>query len=313
MEQEEIILEVSIEDKGKRLDSYVSENIEELTRSYLQVLIDGGNVEIQGKTKIKSGQKLKGDEIIRVIIPEPEELNVIAEDLPIDIVYEDKDLIVINKSSNMVVHPAPGNYTGTLVNAILYHIKDLSSINGVIRPGIVHRLDKDTSGLIVVAKNDEAHVKLVDSFKDKTIKKTYLAIVKGRMSKDFGRIETVIGRNPHDRKKMAVVEKNGKTAISNYKVLDRGAKHTLVQVDIETGRTHQIRVHMKHIGYPIEGDKVYGNGNDYAKRQMLHAYKLSFIHPVTGERIELTGGLPEDFLDALKKLGLDKDKIMVTA
>lgn len=308
MEQDEIILEVTMEDKGKRLDAFVSENIEELTRSYLQVLIDKGNVEVEGKNKIKSGQKLKGNEIIKVIIPEPEELDVQAENLPINIVYEDKDLIVINKSANMVVHPAPGNYTRTLVNAILYHVKDLSSINGVIRPGIVHRLDKDTSGLIVVAKNDEAHVKLVDSFKDKTIKKTYLAIVKGSVSKDNGRIETIIGRNPHDRKKMAIVEKNGKIAISNYTVLDRGAKHTLVQVDIETGRTHQIRVHMKHLGYPIEGDKVYGNGNDYAKRQMLHAYKLSFIHPVTGETIGLTGDLPEDFLDAMKKLGLDKDK-----
>ena len=174
MEKEEIVLEVMVEDKGKRLDSFVSENIEEITRSYLQTLIDDGNVSVEGKTKIKAGQKLKGNEIIKVCIPEPEELDVVPENIPIDIVYEDKYLLVINKSTNMVVHPAPGNYTGTLVNAILYNIKDLSSINGVIRPGIVHRLDKDTSGLIVVAKNDDAHVKLVDMFKDKTIKKTYL-------------------------------------------------------------------------------------------------------------------------------------------
>ena len=309
MEREEIILEVSIEDKGKRLDAYVSENVEELTRSYLQQLIDDGHVMIEGKTKVKSGQKLKGDEIISVVIPEPEPLNVEAEDLPIDIVYEDEYLLVINKSADMVVHPAPGNYSGTLVNAILYHVKDLSSINGVIRPGIVHRLDKDTSGLIIVAKNDEAHVKLVDNFKDKTIKKTYLAIVKGVIGKDSGRIETIIGRNPNDRKKMAVVEKNGKIAISNYIVLDRANKHTLVKVDIETGRTHQIRVHMKHLGYPIEGDIVYGQKNDFAKRQMLHAYRLSFIHPITKEEINLIGTLPEDFLNTLKKVGLDVGKI----
>lgn len=305
MEQEEIILEALIEDKGKRLDAFVAENVEELTRSYLQQLIEEGHVTIEGKGKIKAGLKLKGNELIKVIIPEPEELNIEAENIPIDIVYEDKDLVVVNKSSNMVVHPAPGNYSGTLVNAILYHIKDLSSINGVIRPGIVHRLDKDTSGLIVIAKSDEAHVKMVDSFKDKTIKKSYIAIVKGVIGRDNGRIETLIGRNPNDRKKMAVVEKNGKIAISNFTVLDRSNKHTLVRVDIETGRTHQIRVHMKHLGYPIEGDIVYGNGKDYAKRQMLHAFRLSFIHPITESSINLKGNLPEDFIDCLKHFGLN--------
>lgn len=306
MGKEEIILEVTVQDKGKRIDSFISENVEEITRSYLQSLIEDGQVSIKGKNKIKAGQKLKGSEIIKIIIPEPEELNIEAENIPINIVYEDKDIVVVNKNSDMVVHPAPGNYSGTLVNAILYHIKDLSAINGVIRPGIVHRLDKDTSGLIVIAKNDEAHVKLVDMFKDKSIKKTYIAIVKGIIVKDEGRIETIIGRNPNDRKKMAVVEKNGKIAISAYKVLDRGPKHTLVKVDIETGRTHQIRVHMKHIGHPIEGDVIYGNGKDYAKRQMLHAYKLSFIHPISGEKIELSGKIPEDFREALKKLGLNR-------
>ncbi len=309
MEQEEIILEVSPEDMGKRLDAFVSENIEEITRNYLQTLIEEGHVTIEGKKKVKAGQKLKGNEIIKVIIPEPEELNVEAENIPIDIVYEDKYLLVVNKSADMVVHPAPGNYSGTLVNAILYHIKDLSSINGVIRPGIVHRLDKDTSGLIVIAKNDEAHVKLVDSFKDKTIKKTYIAIVKGVIGKDIGRLETLIGRNPNDRKKMAVVEKNGKLAITNYRVLSKGLKHTLVKVDIETGRTHQIRVHMKHLGCPIEGDKVYGKGNDLASRQMLHAYRLSFSHPITGELINLKGEIPKDFLDIMKRTGLDLENL----
>lgn len=305
MEQEDILLIVSNEDKGKRLDAFVAENVEELTRSYLQQLIEDGHITIEGKGKIKAGLKLKGNEIVKVIVPEPEELNVEPEDIPIDIVYEDKDILVINKSSNMVVHPAPGNYSGTLVNAILYHIKDLSSINGVIRPGIVHRLDKDTSGLIVIAKSDEAHVKMVDSFKDKTIKKSYLAIVKGVIGRDTGRLETFIGRNPNDRKKMAVVEKNGKIAISNYTVLDRSNKHTLVKVDIETGRTHQIRVHMKHLGYPIEGDIVYGNGKDFAKRQMLHAFKLSFIHPISGELINLKGDLPEDFISCLRHFELN--------
>ena len=267
-----------------------------------------GTTEASATSSVTLGSLDVSPSIAVICIPEPEELDVVPENIPIDIVYEDKYLLVINKSANMVVHPAPGNYTGTLVNAILYNIKDLSSINGVIRPGIVHRLDKDTSGLIVVAKNDDAHVKLVDMFKDKTIKKTYLAIVKGSVSKDEGRIETIIGRNPNDRKKMAVVEKNGKIAISNYKVLDRGLKHTLVQVDIETGRTHQIRVHMKHIGYPIEGDMVYGKGNDYAKRQMLHAYRLVFTHPITGENLDLIGKLPVDFKDSLKKLGLIKNE-----
>ena len=309
MEQEEIILEVNSEDIGKRLDAFVSENIEEITRNYLQSLIEEGYVTIEGKKKVKAGQKLKGNEIIKVIIPEPEELNVEAENIPIDIVYEDKYLLVVNKSADMVVHPAPGNYSGTLVNAILYHIKDLSSINGVIRPGIVHRLDKDTSGLIVIAKSDEAHVKLVDSFKDKTIKKTYIAIVKGVIGKDTGRLETLIGRNPNDRKKMAVVEKNGKLAITNYTVLSKGLKHTLVKVDIKTGRTHQIRVHMKQLGYPIEGDKVYGKGNDLASRQMLHAYKLSFTHPITGELINLKGEIPKDFLDIMKRTGLDLENL----
>lgn len=309
MEQEEIVIETSPEDIGKRLDAFLSENIEEVTRNYLQTLIEDGQVTVQGKKKVKAGQKLKGNEIIKVVIPEPEELNVEAENIPIDIVYEDKYLLVINKSADMVVHPAPGNYSGTLVNAILYHIKDLSSINGVIRPGIVHRLDKDTSGLIVIAKNDEAHVKLVDSFKNKTIKKTYIAIVKGIIGKETGRLETLIGRNPNDRKKMAVVEKNGKLAISNYTVLSKGLKHTLVKVDIETGRTHQIRVHLKHLGYPIEGDKVYGKGNDLADRQMLHAYKLTFIHPITGELINLKGKIPKDFLDIMKKTGLSDENL----
>lgn len=301
----EIELEVNSEDKGKRLDVFINENMENLTRSYIQNLIDSQNISIKNSGKIKAGQKLKGNEIINISIPEDEVLEVEAENIPIDIIYEDKHMLVINKEANMVVHPAPGNYNGTLVNAIMYHIKDLSSINGVIRPGIVHRLDKDTSGLIMIAKSDQAHVKLAEMLKEKTINKYYLAIVKGNVKEEFGRIENNIGRSQNDRKKMTVTDKNSKRAISNYYVIDRCSTHTLVLVGIETGRTHQIRVHMKHIGHPIEGDQVYTNNSKHAKRQMLHAYRLNFLHPINMEVMNLKGKLPEDFNKTLKTLGLN--------
>lgn len=299
--KETIDLEVNLEDREKRLDVFIQENIEESTKSYVQKLIKDGNVEILGKTKVKAGNKLKGDEIVVVRIPEYEELEIIPENIPIDIVYEDKDLLIINKEPDTVVHPAPGNYTGTLVNAIMYHIKDLSSIND-IRPGIVHRLDKDTSGLIIIAKNDDSHLKLTEMFKNKTISKTYLAICKGNFKDKSGRIENLIGRNPKDRKKMAVVEKNGKTAISNYEVISEVDGYSLVRVKIETGRTHQIRVHMKYLNHPILGDAVYGRASKLSSRQMLHAYKLEFIHPVNGKKLEIIGKLPSDFKSTLKKL-----------
>lgn len=305
MFQKKIELEVDLKDKGKRLDVFLCENIENLTRSYIQNLIDNQNISIKNFDKIKAGQKLKGNEIINIIIPEDEVLEVEAENIPINIIYEDSHMLVINKEANMVVHPAPGNYNGTLVNAIMYHIKDLSSINGIIRPGIVHRLDKDTSGLIMIAKSDSSHIKLADMLKEKTIEKYYLAIVKGNIKLDSGRIENKIGRKQKDRKKMTVTDKNSKLAISNYYVIDRSSTHTLVLVGIETGRTHQIRVHMKHIGHPIEGDQVYSNNNKYAKRQMLHAYKLNFLHPISGMEMNLTGKLPEDFNKTLKTLGLN--------
>ena len=209
----------------------------------------------------------------------------------------------------MVVHPAHGNYNGTLVNALLYHIKDLSTINGVIRPGIVHRLDKDTSGVIVVAKNDEAHSTLSDMFKEKTLEKTYICIAKGIFKDKSGRIETLIGRDSRDRKKMAVVDINGKNAISNYEILDEGKNFSLVKVRIETGRTHQIRVHMKYLNHPILGDSVYGSSGEGAKRQMLHAYRLKFTHPVTKKEMEVTADIPEDFKKAAKFAGVNIDKI----
>ncbi|MDX8336683.1 MULTISPECIES: RluA family pseudouridine synthase [Cetobacterium] len=311
MEKYKEIIEVKAEDKdkGKRLDAFLSEFFQDATRSYIQKLIDNKNIMIDGKSKTKSGNKLKGNENITVKIPEDEILEVLPENLPIEIVYEDKDLVVINKDPGVIVHPAQGYYTGTLVNAVLYHIKDLSTINGVIRPGIVHRLDKDTSGLIIIAKNDISHVRLTEMFKDKTIEKRYVCICKGNFKNISGRIETLIGRDVKDRKKMAVVSENGKIAITNYEVIDSVAGFSLVDVGIETGRTHQIRVHMKSLNHPILGDETYGSSSELAKRQMLHSYYLKFNHPITQEEIIILGELKEDFKNVAKKLKLDVSKI----
>ncbi|MGL5376725.1 MAG: RluA family pseudouridine synthase [Cetobacterium sp.] len=308
--KEIIEINVDVKDKGKRLDAYLSEYFEDATRNYIQKLIDNENVSISNKEKIKSGTKLKGKELVVVKIPQDEMLEVLAEDIPIDIVYEDSDLVIINKDAGVIVHPAQGFYTGTLVNAVLYHIKDLSTINGVIRPGIVHRLDKDTTGLIVIAKNDIAHVRLTNMFKDKTIEKRYICICKGNFRNEKGRIETLIGRDPKDRKKMAVVFENGKSAVTNYEVIDRVEGFSLVEVGIETGRTHQIRVHMKSLNHPILGDTTYGHPSDLAKRQMLHSYYLKFNHPRTGEEKIILGELKEDFKNLAKRLKLDLTKII---
>ena len=307
--KETITVQANENDKGKRIDSFLNEVIEDATRSYIQKIIDGGYVEITGKKTTKSGNKLKGTETIVVNLPEDETLDLIPEDIPLEIIYEDSDIVIINKAPNMVVHPAHGNYNGTLVNALLYHIKDLSTINGVIRPGIVHRLDKDTSGVIVVAKHDEAHTTLSDMFKEKTLEKTYVCIAKGVFKDKSGRIETLIGRDPRDRKKMAVVTENGKIAISNYEVLDESKNYSLVKVRIETGRTHQIRVHMKSLNHPILGDATYGNSTDGIARQMLHAYRLKFTHPISKKEMVVTAPIPEDFKRALKFAGLDIEKI----
>lgn len=307
--KEIINVQAGEEDKGKRLDAFVSEVLPEATRSYVQKLIDSGNIEIAGKKNCKSGNKLKGNEEIIVKIPEDEVLDLTPENIPIEIVYEDKDMVIINKGHNMVVHPAQGNYNGTLVNAVLYHIKDLSTINGVVRPGIVHRLDKDTSGLIIIAKNDEAHLRLTEMFKDKTIEKTYICICKGNFREKSGRIENLIGRDPKERKRMAVVDRNGKTAITNYEVIDEVQDFSLVRVRIETGRTHQIRVHMKYMNHPIIGDALYGKPGNIASRQMLHSYILQFKHPVTGADMKVTGPIPEDFMAAVFKLKLDLGKL----
>lgn len=307
--KETITVQANENDKGKRIDSFLNEVIEDATRSYIQKIIDGGYVEITGKKNTKSGNKLKGTETIVVNLPEDETLDLIPEDIPLEIIYEDSDIVIINKAPNMVVHPAHGNYNGTLVNALLYHIKDLSTINGVIRPGIVHRLDKDTSGVIVVAKHDEAHTTLSDMFKEKTLEKTYVCIAKGIFKDKSGRIETLIGRDPRDRKKMAVVTENGKIAISNYEVLDESKNYSLVKVRIETGRTHQIRVHMKSLNHPILGDATYGNSTDGIARQMLHAYRLKFTHPISKKEMVVTAPIPEDFKRAAKFASLDIEKI----
>ena len=293
------IFVVEEEDKGTRLDQYLVKQLD-LTRTRVQNLIKENNIKVNNE-KTKVAYKIEPNDSVRVYIPEVVEKDIEAEDIKLDIVYQDGDIAIINKYSGMVVHPAHGHYSGTLVNAILFQIKDLSGINGEMRPGIVHRLDKDTSGLIIVAKNDKAHTKLTEMFKNKEIKKTYLAIVKGKVSKETGRIETNIGREEKDRKKMSVSrdEKKGKLAITTYKVIDSNERYSLLDVNIETGRTHQIRVHMKHIGYPILGDIVYGRPDNKIMRQMLHAYKLEFKHPITSEEMVLEAQLPKDFVEAL--------------
>lgn len=290
------------ENVGKRLDLFVSENEVDMSRSFVQGIIEKQQVKVNGQIK-KSNYKLRVGDKVQVELAEPVELQVEAEDIPLDIIYEDSDVIVINKPQDMVVHPAPGNYTGTLVNGLLYHCKDLSGINGVIRPGIVHRIDKDTSGVLVVAKNDKSHNSLAMQLKDHSMKRTYYAIVEGIVKEEEGTVRTNIGRHPVERIKMAVV-KDGKEAITNYKVLERFKSNTLVECRLETGRTHQIRVHMAHLHHPLIGDQVYGYKKQKFKLQgqALHAKNLGFIHPTTGEYMEFDSQLPEYFQDILDKL-----------
>ena len=306
--ESKLIIDVSDEETGERIDSFLSGKTE-FTRTRIQQLIKDKNITVNGEAT-KSSYKIEENDEIAIEVPEAETTEIKPENIKIDIVYEDSDIAVINKQAGLVVHPAHGHYSGTLVNAILYHIKDLSGINGEIRPGIVHRLDKDTSGLIVIAKNDKVHTALTEMFQEKKIRKTYLAILKGKLNKSEGKIVTQIGRDKNDRKKMTVIDDaaKGKNAITNYRVISQNNLFTLVKVNIETGRTHQIRVHMRYLGYPILGDSVYGR-KDNEKRQMLHAYKLEFLHPVTGHQMEFTGEIPEDFQKALKKSDLKIDEI----
>ncbi|MBU3180129.1 RluA family pseudouridine synthase [Clostridium psychrophilum] len=287
---------------GTRLDVFISNEFEHKSRSYIQKIIEGETAIVNGKSR-KSNFKLKLEDKITLEIPDPIELNVKAEDIPLDILYEDSDVIVINKPQDMVVHPAPGNYTGTLVNALLNHCTDLSGINGVLRPGIVHRIDKDTSGALVVAKNDIAHNCLAAQLKDHSMTRSYLALVEGVIKDDKGTIDAPIGRHPKDRIKMAIVE-SGKRAVTHFKVIERFDSYTLVECNLETGRTHQIRVHMAKIGHPLVGDSVYGFKKQKfnLKGQVLHAKKLGFIHPTTHKYIEFISPLPEYFTQLLNKL-----------
>lgn len=294
---------VNENDKGKRLDIYIAENFNELSRTMIKKLIESNNILVNDKSE-KVSYKVQANDNISIDIPEAKETKLKAQEIPLDIIYEDSDIIVVNKPKGMVVHPANGNPDGTLVNAILSICKNsLSGIGGELRPGIVHRLDKDTSGLIIVAKNDKAHINMSEQIKERNVKKTYIALVRGNVPEEEATINMPIGRSTKDRKKMAVT-KNGKQAITHFKVLKKYSKYTLLEIKIETGRTHQIRVHMAEIGYPVVGDAVYSNGkNEFGiEGQMLHAYKLEFMHPITNKHMELTAPLPQYFEEILKKL-----------
>lgn len=291
------------EENIDRLDYFISQEIDEVSRTFIQKLIKDGNVLVNGRMRKPSYLPKEGD-IILLNLPEPKKLELIPEDIPLDIVYQDEYLAIINKPQDMVVHPAPGNYSHTLVNALLFHLDNLSSINGIIRPGIVHRLDKDTSGLLVVAKTDQAHRFLSDQLKDHRVYREYIALVHGKLKDDEGTINQPIGRDKKDRKKMTVTYENSKEAITHYKVIRRYDKYTLVSVRLETGRTHQIRVHFSHLKHPVVGDPVYSNvKNDFnLDKQLLHARKLGFIHPKDNSEVEFNCNLPEYFQNIIKKL-----------
>ena len=298
------------EEKGQRLDVFVVERFPELSRSHVQKLIEQGNVLVDGMVR-KANYKLRGAEAVQVTVPQAEPISVEPEDIPLDILYEDKDIIVVNKARGMVVHPASGVYSGTLVNALLYHCRDLSGINGEIRPGIVHRLDKDTSGVMVCAKNDTAHLDLAEQIRTKTAHRTYWAIVHGNIKEEAGIIKGDIGRHPTDRKKMAIVRENGKPAVTHFKVLERFGEYTLVECKLETGRTHQIRVHMTSIGHPLINDPKYGpkKSSPFAiNGQALHSLQLTLTHPVTKEEMTFTAPIPTDMEKILTGLRNKRSK-----
>ena len=292
------------EDEGMRLDKFLSVRVEELTRSAAERLAEQGQVSSGGKTLDKK-YRLRAGDAIEVILPEPVGLDILPEAIPLDIRYEDADLLVVNKPKGMVVHPAAGHAGGTLVNALLAHCGDsLSGINGVIRPGIVHRIDKDTSGLLIVAKNDFAHQRLAEQIKEHSFTRMYEAVVHGNLKEDTGTIDAPIGRHPTDRKRMAVTEKNSRHAVTHFEVLARYKGFTHVRLKLETGRTHQIRVHMAYIGHPVAGDPVYGPKKPVPNLdgQCLHARVIGFVHPRTGEYLEITSELPSYFTAFLEKL-----------
>ena len=292
------------QESGARLDKWLSDQLDGLSRAYIQKLIDDGAVLLNGKPG-KASSRLNASDRIELEIPESITPDIAPEDIPLDIVYEDDDVIVVNKPKGMVVHPAAGHYTGTLVNALMYHCgSSLSGINGISRPGIVHRIDKDTTGLIIACKNDRAHMRISEQLKAHTITRRYRAIVTGILKDDEGTITGNIARHKTDRKRMTVTAEGGREAVTHYRVLERFRKHTYVECRLETGRTHQIRVHMAHIGHPLLGDTVYGSSRDEGKLngQCLHAMVLGFVHPTTGEYLEFCAPLPEYFEQLLEQL-----------
>lgn len=297
-------IELKIDDSKGRIDKYLSERLPDMSRSKIQKLIKDKNILVNNKT-IKANYKLEKNDEIKISIPEPKSVDMKAENIPLDVIFEDKDIAIINKKQGIVVHPGAGNWDGTLVNALLYHIDDLSGINGEIRPGVVHRLDKDTSGILVIAKNDQAHIALSEQFQNRTIKRTYRAIVHGVPNHKQGTIKAPIGRDLNNRQQFTVTS-NGKEAISHFKVIEGFKDFSLLEVDLETGRTHQIRVHLKYINHPVAGDLVYGTKNTLdSKGQFLHAYSLEFLHPRTAETMYFEAPYPTFFSEALNKLQKD--------
>lgn len=299
----EIIEIFADEEDNDRIDIFLAQELNEISRTYVQRLIKDGLVRVNDRLVKPKYLVNEGDHIL-VQLPEPKNLEIVSEDIPIDIIYEDEDIAIVNKPQGMVVHPAPGNYSGTLVNALLFHLNNLSTINGIIRPGIVHRIDKDTSGLLMIAKNNYSHSFLSEQLKEHSITRKYLALVDGNIKEDKGTINAPIGRHPVDRKKMTVTENNSKEAVTHFTVLERFFDYTLIQAQLETGRTHQIRVHMSFIKHPVTGDPVYGSKNQKFRLngQLLHAKTLGFIHPRTKEYIEFSSELPNHFIDVLSNL-----------
>ena len=297
--------EVQFEQEGERLDKFLSTIYPDFSRAFFQKLIKNQKVWVNDQNQ-KASFLVHTDDLVKIEIPDAVETAIVPEDIPLDILYEDQDLLIVNKPKGMVVHPSAGHYTGTLVNAIMYHCKDsLSGINGVIRPGIVHRIDMDTTGSLIVCKNDEAHVDIAQQIKEHSVNRIYVGIVCGNVKDDEGTIEGSIGRHPIDRKKMAINEKNGKPAVTHYKVLERFGNYTYMQFKLETGRTHQIRVYMASIGHPLLGDALYSSNRSAFKNlqgQTLHAQTIGFIHPRTGEYMEFSAPLPEYFKKLLSIL-----------
>ncbi len=300
----EILIEVPENFEGERIDKFLSVLLEDSSRNAIQKLIENGKVLVNGAV-VNKKYKVSTDDEIKMLPSELKPLDAEPENIPLQIVYEDEHLLVVNKPRGMVVHPAPGNYSGTLVNALLYHCKDsLSGINGILRPGIVHRIDKDTSGLLIVAKTDKAHIGLAEQIKEHSFTREYNAVIVGHLKEQQGTVNAPIGRNPKDRKKMCVTMTNSKKAVTHYNVIEDYEGYSHISLKLETGRTHQIRVHMAHLGHAVAGDYVYGNDKKsaYLNGQCLHAIKIGFVHPITNEYLEFTSELPDYFTEFLSRL-----------